>query len=377
METTYELAPDVNPDAIAADAQIFPGCRLSGADLSIGPGCIIGAEGPATVINCQLGKNVQLSGGYFENATFLDGFSAGNGAHVRPGCLFEEGASIAHTVGVKQTVFMPWVTSGSLVNFCDALMAGGTGRKNHSEIGSSYIHFNFTPRQDKATPSLIGDVPHGVLLCNDPIFLGGQGGLVGPRRLAYGTIIPAGQVWREDVLDPNRMVGQAARLERTSKPYDVRHFPDMTTVIKNNLTYIGNLLALDTWYRGVRQFFMQDDRFQQACYRGALQRLSEMFKERVTRLEDLATKIAESTNPEKNSEFLEQWPSLLKSIQDALATRESVLIPSEVACIVEALPKENYLKAIQSLNDVDREIFALWLQWRVDTVMRFKRGSCC
>lgn len=377
MQTTYEIAPDVNPDNISADAQIFPGCRLSGADLAIGPGCSIGAEGPATVVNCQLGKNVQLSGGYFEKATFLDGFSAGNGAHVRPGCLFEEGSSIAHTVGVKQTVFLPWVTSGSLVNFCDALMAGGTGRKNHSEIGSSYIHFNFTPRQDKATPSLIGDVPQGVLLCNDPIFLGGQGGLVGPRRIAFGTIIPAGQVWREDVLDPNRLVGHAARLERTNKPYDVRQFPDMTTVIKNNLTYIGNLLALDTWYRGVRRFFMQDDRFQQACYQGALQRLAEMFKERITRLDDLATKIAESTNPEQNSEFLEQWPTLLKGIQEVIATREAVLIPSEVACIVDALPKDNYLKTIQSLNDVDREIFALWLRWRVDTVMRFKRESCC
>jgi len=172
-ETVY-VAPDVNPDRIAPGTVIHPGCRLSGAELSMGPGCVIGAEAPATVCDCQLGAGVELAGGFFERSTFLDGFKAGSGAHVRPGCLFEEGSSIAHSVGVKQTVFLPWVTAGSLINFCDALMAGGTGRKDHSEIGSSYIHFNFTPHQDKATASLVGDVPHGVLLNQPAIFLGGR-----------------------------------------------------------------------------------------------------------------------------------------------------------------------------------------------------------
>ena len=172
-ETTH-VAPDVNPDRIAPGTVIHPGCRLSGADLAIGPACVIGCEAPATVNDCQLGAGVELAGGFFERSTFLDGFKAGSGAHVRPGCLFEEGSSIAHSVGVKQTVFLPWVTAGSLINFCDALMAGGTGRKDHSEIGSSYIHFNFTPHQDKATASLVGDVPRGVLLNQPAIFLGGQ-----------------------------------------------------------------------------------------------------------------------------------------------------------------------------------------------------------
>lgn len=54
-------------------------------------------------------------------------------------------------------------------------MAGGTSRKDHSEVGSSYIHFNFTPDGDKTTPSLIGDVPRGEMLNQTPIFLGRQG----------------------------------------------------------------------------------------------------------------------------------------------------------------------------------------------------------
>jgi len=84
-------------------------------------------------------------------------------AEVREGCLLEEEANGAHTVGLKQTILFPFVTLGSIVNFCDILMAGGTDRRNHSEVGSSYIHFNYTPNQDKATASLIGDVAYGVM----------------------------------------------------------------------------------------------------------------------------------------------------------------------------------------------------------------------
>ncbi len=114
-----------------------------------------------------------------------------SGAQVREGCILEEEANASHTVGLKQTILFPFVTLGSLINFCDCFMAGGTSRKNHSEVGSSYIHFNYTPNQDKATASLIGDVPKGVMINQAPIFLGGQGGLVGPSRIGYGTVIAA------------------------------------------------------------------------------------------------------------------------------------------------------------------------------------------
>ena len=101
----------------------------------------------------------------------------GSGAHVRAGCILEEQASGAHTVGLKHTILFPFVTLGSLVNFCDCLMSGGTDRKNHSEVGSSYIHFNYTPQPGQGhPPPLVGDVPHGVMLNQAPIFLGGAGG---------------------------------------------------------------------------------------------------------------------------------------------------------------------------------------------------------
>jgi len=366
-ETSY-VAADVNPDRIASGVTIYPGCRLSGAELSVGPGCAIGAEAPATVTNCQLGAKVHLAGGFFERATFLEGFKAGSGAHVRPGCLFEEESSIAHTVGVKQTVFFPWVTSGSLINFCDCLMAGGTSRKNHSEIGSSYIHFNFTPHQDKATASLIGDVPRGVLLNQPPIFLGGQGGLVGPSVIEYGTVIPAGQIWRGDVTEPGRLVAKPAFRSAINVPYDVRQYPSVERVLRNNLLYIGNILALDLWYRVFRAPFMLSEPWRMACYAGARQRLAEILEERLTRLDELAKKVAQSLALDhpgpaeaEHRAFVAAWPAMKEALDALLAARETSTAPEPVAAISASLSKENYLAAVQSLSLAAAQPVAAWL----------------
>ena len=362
-ESTY-VADDINPAQIAPGVTIHPGCRLSGPGLSIGPGSVIGAEAPATVSDCQIGANVHLAGGFFEKATFLDGFKAASGAHVRPGCLFEEESSIAHSVGVKQTVFLPWVTAGSLINFCDALMAGGISRKNHSEIGSSYIHFNFTPQHDKATASLIGDVPRGVMLNRDAIFLGGQGGIVGPCKIEYGTVIPAGQIWRGDVTEPNRLVAKTGFKHNIDTPYDGRTYSNVLRVARNNLTYIGNILALDAWYRVIRAPFMSGDAFRRACHRGALQRIAEILKERVTRLNEFAQNAANAPD-DTNRAFAKQWESAKDTLTQTIANRDAALIPREVLAIADQLPTTDYLRTIQSLSPVDAHILTLWLNWRV------------
>ena len=365
---TVCVAADVNPDRLAPGITIHPGCRLSGADLSIGSGCVIGAEAPVTVADCQLGAKVHLAGGFFDRATFLDGFKAGSGAHVRPGCLFEEESSIAHTVGVKQTVFLPWVTSGSLINFCDCLMAGGTSRKNHSEIGSSYIHFNFTPHQDKATASLIGDVSRGVLLNQPPIFLGGQGGLVGPSVIEYGTVIPAGQIWRGDVTEPGRLVAKPGFRSTINTPYDPRQYHGIKHILHNNLLYIGNILALDFWYRVVRAPFMLSDPWRAACYAGARRRLAEILDERVSRLDELAKKVSQSlalnqpnSSEEEHRAFVAAWPAMKEALAALLAARDAEAVPEPVVALVNALPKEDYLKTVQALSPDDAHLLWEWL----------------
>jgi hypothetical protein len=366
-ETAY-VAPDVDAGRIAPGVTVHPGCRLGGAELAIGPGCVIGAEGPVTVVDCQLGAGVRLAGGYFERSTFLDGFGAGSGAHVRPGCLFEEESSIAHAVGVKQTVFLPWVTAGSLVNFCDALVAGGTGRGDHSEIGSSYVHFNFTPRRDKATASLIGDVPHGVLLDQPAVFLGGQGGLVGPCLIAHGTVIPAGQVWREDVTTPGCLVARPSRAEAVDKPYDPRRHGGVRRLLRNNLLYIGNIAALDLWYRVVRARFMLADPFRAACHAGARRRLAVILEERLARLDDLAAKVERSlalgvSGPAAGEQraFTGSWPRMRETLRARLAARGTEAVPAEVQALAESLPGRDYLREIQALPAAAGRTFTAWL----------------
>ena len=170
-----------------------------------------------------------------------------SGAQVREGCLLEEEANGSHTVGLKQTILFPFVTLGSLINFCDCFLAGGTSRKDHSEVGSSYIHFNYTPNQDKATPSLLGDVPRGVMLREPPIFLGGQGGLVGPARIGFGTVIAAGTIWRGDCPEGGKLLRGEGR-PVSAEAFHPGLYGDIRRKVTNNIVYLANLLALRQWY---------------------------------------------------------------------------------------------------------------------------------
>ncbi|MBI4880904.1 MAG: UDP-N-acetylglucosamine pyrophosphorylase [Planctomycetes bacterium] len=248
---TY-VGDDVDASRIAPTAVLFPGTRLSGPRTYLGPDSSVGAEGPAVLVDAVLGAGAAVASGYVRGAVLLRGACLGANAHVREGTLLEEEASTAHCVGLKQTILLSFVTLGSLINFCDVLMAGGTSRQDHSEVGSGFIHFNFTPwgrRGDKATASLVGDVVDGVFLRSGRIFLGGSGGMVGPACVGYGSIAAAGQVVRRD-LDPERLVLQPV------KPLDVPAVEPgeqrVERVWRRNARFIGQLAALREWYRQVR-----------------------------------------------------------------------------------------------------------------------------
>ncbi|WP_372805979.1 UDP-N-acetylglucosamine pyrophosphorylase [Pontiella sp.] len=362
-----QIGDEVDPAKIAGDAVIRSGCRISGAKTSIGPGCVIGDEAPAVLENCQLGRNVKLKGGYFSGAVFFDGANLGSGAHVRAGTILEEEAGGAHAVGLKQTILLPFVTAGSLINFCDVLMAGGTSRKDHSEIGSSYIHFNFTPHQDKATASLVGEVPRGVFLDQRPIFLGGQGGLVGPARIAYGCVVAAGGVCREDLVEENQLHVPEVP-EAGTRPYQTGAYRRADRLIKNNLLYIGNILALREWYRHVRSRFVRDA-FDRAVLDGGLANLDLVLKERIKRLGDVAEKFEASfrwleanggaaDEIETQKRFHAAWPEIREQI-------ESLDFP--VSDFVQSVATgKNYIETIQALSAEPRAAGQAWLQGIVD-----------
>ncbi|HNU74448.1 MAG TPA: UDP-N-acetylglucosamine pyrophosphorylase, partial [Deltaproteobacteria bacterium] len=198
--------------------------------------------------------------------------------------------------GLKQTILFPFVTLGSLINFCDCLMAGGTSRKDHSEVGSSYIHFNFTPDGDKTTPSLIGDVPRGVMLNQPPIFLGGQGGIVGPVRIGFGNVVAAGSVLRQDCPEDNRLItGKAG--SGCVKEFLPSLYPNLLRVVENNIIYLANLMALREWYIHVRKPFFDSLEFGALIHEGLLDKLSIARKERLKRLEAMAKRATSSNTP--------------------------------------------------------------------------------
>jgi len=383
---TVYVGPEVEPDRISGSGVVlYPGCRICGSSTLIMDDCKLGAQGPVVLSNCQLGKGVKLGSGYFEESCFLDGASVGPGAHMRECCILEEKARAAHSVGLKHTILFPFVTLGSLINFCDCLMAGGTDEKNHSEVGSSYIHFNYTPNQDKATASLIGDVPKGVMLNQPPIFLGGQGGLVGPAKIAYGVVIGAGTIIRKDVTQEGTvMVGHP-----TIKSKPVHQFGayfNVRRIVELNSLYIANLVALLNWYRHVRSQFFSASPMGEALFRGAVEKVERAINERIKRLGQVAERMEKSIKIysadslskgarrliERKREFQQNWPRLESAFREVLdismVNKQFDVFWKRMEGVAKAVGWE-YLSTIKALKAEDSDKGSTWLQGIVDTVM--------
>jgi bifunctional UDP-N-acetylglucosamine pyrophosphorylase/glucosamine-1-phosphate N-acetyltransferase len=379
------IGQEVSLEGISGDGVVIhAGSKIFGATTVIGEGCELGLEGPVTIEDCQLGPRVSLKGGYFSGSTFLEGASMGSGAHIRSGCLLEEESNGTHTVGLKQTILLPFVTLGSLINLCDCLMAGGTSRKDHSEVGSSYIHFNYTPDQDKATPSLIGDVPRGVMLNQRPIFLGGQGGLVGPARIGFGTMIAAGTIYRKDFPQGNGLLFSQASIKKQQPRYPLL-FPGIKRIIKNNINYIANIIALRRWYLDVRSSFFGPSSLEDALYKGALGKLEMVISERIHRLGQVAEKMPQSIevyqrvmqekaapkNVQLRRDFLEQWDRLKASLENCSRITGNQEKRDGFLKIVHHMTRErgrDYIAVIKCMDDNATFPGTEWLQGLVDEI---------
>jgi UDP-N-acetylglucosamine/UDP-N-acetylgalactosamine diphosphorylase len=379
------IGEEVSVDRISGDGVVIhSGCKIYGSATLIMAGCEIGYEGPVTIENCQLAPHVKLKGGFFSKSTFLEKVSFGSGAHIRAGCLLEEEVKGAHTVGLKQTILFPFVTLGSLINFCDCLMAGGTSRKDHSEVGSSYIHFNYTPDQDKATPSLIGDVPKGVMLNQKPIFLGGQGGLVGPLRIGYGTVIASGTIYRKDFLKGDRLLFSGSNVKK-QQPIYPGLYTGIKRIIANNINYIANIIALRRWYIDVRSLFLGTNPMGKALYVGALEKIEIVITERIKRLKDIANKMPQSIElynkkmkeralqrqQRLRGELFEQWPQIEEFLKDCLKKEGDPEKRNEFLNLIQQKIDEkgkDYLGVIKGSGNYVTNLGTEWLQGLVDEI---------
>jgi bifunctional UDP-N-acetylglucosamine pyrophosphorylase / glucosamine-1-phosphate N-acetyltransferase len=367
-----DIGPEIHADRISGNQVVLHGgTRLIGEKTLILDGAVIGYEQPVTIENCCVGPRVRLNGGFFRDAVFLKSAAMAAGAHVREGCILEEYAGAGHCAGIKQTILFPYVTLGSLINFCDCLMSGGTGRKHHSEVGSSYIHFNFTPQQDKATPSLIGDVPRGVMLDQPPVFLGGQGGLVGPARLGFGITIAAGTIYRKDELRSNRLI-----FESSDRPVNIAYTPgkyrNISRIMLNNLVYIGNLFALSQWYTHVRALFITSE-FPDPMHQGLRQALELAIDERLKRLKEFMQKVKNTGSPIA-VELDEKGPELIDVIEKygQVPSHDSQMQETFLTAMQDAALEsgKDYLAAIHSLESASRQAGTAWLQHIVEQLVQ-------
>lgn len=334
-------------DRIARGAVILPGARVVGNRTVISPNVVIGSEGPATIVNCAFGQDAEIASGYAEGAVLLNGARLGNGAHVRPATLLEEFASTAHAVGLKQSILTSFVTFGSLINACDILISGGTSKSDHSEVGSGFIHFNFTPwgkQGDKATPSMAGDVVQGVLLRSPKIFLGGLSGVVGPLEVGFGSVTVAGQVVRKHV-PSNRLYGSAPR----ELNVDVSAF-DRKSVslekIKQNCRYLAQLAALLTWYLNVRiprvKQLNEADLHLELVYGQSVDAICTMIGERLNRL----------------SSYTGITSDLLQTFSQGII---SSAIDSQCPVSLSARMELSHVDWVKGLSDRDAQDLSGWL----------------
>jgi hypothetical protein len=339
----------VRLDRIFPGAVLFPGTRISGATTVVAPGAKIGSEGPATIADSAMGENAEVASGYVTGSVLLSRARVGSNGHIRAGTLLEEEASTAHCVGLKQTILTSFVTLGSLINCCDCLISGGRSRSNHTEVGSGFIHFNFTPwgeSGDKATPSLVGGIPQGVFLREERIFLGGISGMVGPLRVGFGSFTAAGQVIRSDV-PAGRIHSETAR--RIDAPWDFRPRGPVAPRVERNLEYIGHLMALRAWYVSIRKprlSYSQASAHFEMTIDAAIDLLDGSIVERWTRLEQFVGRTGG-----------------LPQIQSPTIPTPLLAEPSSVS----------HLDWVRSMADKDVEAGIRWLQEIVDTFVLTNR----
>ena len=242
------IGSEVSLDAIEPGA-VLMNAVIRGANTCIGAGSEIGGQGLATITDCQIGRHVELGPGSYRGCALLDHVKVRGFAEIRSGTVLEEQAELGHTVGLKNSFFGAAVVAGSLINFCDVFVSGGTSRSQHTEIGSGAVHFNFSPRRDKFA-SCLGDST-GLLGRSDPIFIGGNTGLVAPLTIPFGAVVPAGTTVRE-------WPGSAGAAQ-------------MHPFLRKSLCAVHTIAALaatQAWYTQVRLPFA--DPHEQRLCRGAL-----------------------------------------------------------------------------------------------------------
>ena len=392
------ISRDVEPENILPGCIIHPCSRISGAKTQIHSSAHIGVSGPATIENSWIGENAIvgnlgpvtlkdtvvgpqtiLGSGVAENAVFLgketmiNDFTTGFGFRVRKGSLYEEDSSSAQHTDTKMTVLFPWTTLGSNINFCDALISGGTGPElgYFSEVGSGSIHFNYSIRGDKATASLFGDACQGSFLDQARLFIGGNNTLLGPIKADFGVMTAAG-ARINGTLSPGLNFGHSTPKGKID--YDSRRFSGALGIVTKQIDFLAELTALYHWYKQIRIGCISKTPEKKFLYEAGLMMIELNFQERLFQLNRYVevlegslslfgnSKKVSKKETAKQRQLLEKWPKL--QIQLATPKAFELLAPESLTnCIVQQIAeaKLEYTVIIKGLSHEGKKEGKEWL----------------
>jgi len=391
------ITRDVQLENIAPGSTIYPFVSIKGSKTQIHSGARIGVRGPAILENSFIGKNAVigelgqvtlidtvvgpksvLGAGVAEQAVFLgkesmvNDFTTGYGFRARKGSLYEEDASSAQHTDTKMAILFPWVTLGSDINFCDALLSGGTGPElgSFSEVGSGTIHFNYSIRGDKATASLFGDALQGVFLDQERLFIGGNNSLLGPVKADFGFMTAAGARIKGKL---SKGLNYGHSLPKGTVNYDARKFSGVSGIVKNQVNVLAELTALANWYKQVRINCVSQTPEKKILYNSGLRMVELNYQERLDQLSryvnllENSVRLLENTQASKK-EILEQkvllsrWPKLSSALKN-LEIYETQ-IPESLKEELENLQSQgqsDYTCLIKTLSQSGKQAGKTWL----------------
>jgi len=396
--SSVKIAKEIKPQKILPGSIIYPFARIMGLKTQILSGAKIGVFGPTTLQDSWIGENTVvgnlgpvtlnsvvvgpgsiLGSGVAEKSVFLgkesskNEFSTGYGFRIRNGSLYEEDASSAQHTDTKMTILFPWATLGSNINFCDALLAGGTGSDMgfFSEVGSGTIHFNFSIRGDKPTASLFGDVTHGVFLDKERLFIGGNNSLIGPIKAEFGAMTSA-EARIKGSISSGLNFGESLSSGKIN--YDPKIFFGVLEIVKKQINVISELVALFNWYKQIRISCVAQSDQKKFLYDSGMKIVEKNFQERLLQLNLYIDRVENSQKLISNSgkitkkeiaeqkSLLENWSKIQKRLKKL--TDFEIPAPLLLKNNIRELQAEgtlDYTKIIKKLSREGKESGEKWL----------------
>jgi UDP-N-acetylglucosamine/UDP-N-acetylgalactosamine diphosphorylase len=158
-----------------------------------------------------------------------------------------------------------------------------------------------------------------------------------------------------------------------------RAYPSLSRVVKNNIIYIANLIALEQWYLQVRRMFFEHQEFGHLIFAAILENLQVAKDERIKRLKDMAAKMVVSSDKEKGKaktirakqEFYEKGKLLEELlVSDAGKTAGEEKRNQFLNALVKHREEHggNYIEVIQSLPPNVSTEGTEWLDTIVDLI---------